>query len=63
LILEYARQRRWGEADLALTCYERQLGTAKTIEALSGFSPGLAAVVYDAIRRLGAREGIEAGGH
>jgi hypothetical protein len=54
MILGYARQRRWAEANLALTCYERQLGTAKTIEALCKVSPDVGAVVYDAIRRLGA---------
>lgn len=59
LILEYACQRRWSEANLALTRYERQIGTAKTIEALAkGSSAG--AVVYDVIRRLGEREGIAA---
>jgi predicted O-methyltransferase YrrM len=63
LILEYARQRRWTEANLALTCYERQLGTAKTVQALTEVSPDVGAVVYDAIRRLDAGRCIEARGH
>lgn len=63
LILEYARQRRWAEANSALTCCERQLGTAKTIQALTEVSPTVGAVAYDAIRRLNAREGTEAGRH
>jgi hypothetical protein len=63
LIVEYARQRRWAEANLALTAYERQLGTAKTIEALSEVSPAVGAVMYDTIRHLDARGSTEAGRH
>jgi hypothetical protein len=54
LILEYARQHRWAEANLALTRYERQLGTAKMIDALSHVAPDVGAAAYEAIRQAGS---------
>lgn len=54
LILEYVRLGRWAEANSALTSYERQLGTATTIEALSRFTwRGVGPVLYGAIRNYG----------
>jgi hypothetical protein len=63
LILEYARLGRWAEANLALTRYARQIGTGRAIDELSGFSPAVGEVVYDAIRRLDPNDGQEAGRH
>ena len=54
LILEYVRLGRWAEANSALINFERQLGAATTIEALSQFTArGVGSVLYDAIRNYG----------
>jgi hypothetical protein len=54
LILEYVRLGRWAEANSALISFERQLGAATTIEALSQFTArGVGPVLYDAIRNYG----------
>lgn len=59
LILEYVRLGRWAEANVALANYERQCGTAKTIEALSAVTqPGVGVVLRDAIRGNGMRSEI-----
>lgn len=54
LALEYARQHRWREANLALARYERQLGTARTIEMLSEASRFVGPAAYEAIRHAGS---------